>query len=367
VERLGPQGNTNLAAGLLAAFEQVRAGVPDGMRVRVVVFTDGQANEGVATDAAGLSRLVREGMGAASLSAFGYGDDADQDLLRGLSDTGRGNYAYVATPEDALTAFAQELGGLLSTHAQRIEVRVAARDGAVLTAVVSDVEARGTGEVVTLRVPELLAEEVRHLVLGLRLAPRAVALDAPVAVADVELSYERLEGGRLVTDRAASKAAVRFVAPAEAQAAPAPDLDAIVAVAELIRAQIAAEEAAARGDYAVSHDVLRRFAVDAGARGHAAVAATAGRLAGALRDADAEGRSRAYRTSVRKGAARGASSKLDRAAEDDLRAMGRAAKTSAQERMERSFGAPAEGTRPVPGPTPPAGAGRLDRRRSRRW
>ena len=109
----------------------------------------------------------------ATLSAFGYGDDADQELLRDLSTKGKGNYAYVQGPEDALTAFARELGGLLSTYAQAIEVRVTPREGVELTDVVSDVDAREEGGSVVLRVPDLLADEVRNLVLGVRLRPAA--------------------------------------------------------------------------------------------------------------------------------------------------------------------------------------------------
>ena len=106
-------------------------------------------------------------------------------------------------PEDALTAFARELGGLLSTYAQAIEVRVTPAEGVELTDVVSDVDAREEGGSVVLRVPDLLADEVRNLVLGVRLAPRPVPLDAPVAVADVQVAFERLDGGRVVRERSA--------------------------------------------------------------------------------------------------------------------------------------------------------------------
>jgi Ca-activated chloride channel family protein len=380
VGRLAADANTNLAGGMLAGLEHANAAaVPAGMRVRVILFTDGQANAGVATEGAALVRLLRERLGAASLSAFGYGEDADQDLLRQLSDAGRGNYAYVGSPEDALTAFARELGGLLSTYAQAIEVRVTPREGALLTDVLSDVDAREQGGSVSLRVPDLLAGEVRHLVLGLRLAPRAVPLDAPVAVADVEVTFERLDGGRIVREQLACKATVRFVAPAEAQPAPTPEVDAVVAVAQLVRAQIEAEEAARRGDYGQAGQVMVLFQHAVVARGHDAVGAAAGRIADGLRDEAAFGRTRAYRSSMRKGSTRGASSKLDDAAEADLRAMGRGQGTAAQARMEDAFGAapgrpPRTASPHAPGTpgTPQAlraapSSGRLDRKRSRRW
>lgn len=362
VGRLRPLHDTNLGGGILAGLDHARVTrLPPGMRARVVVFTDGLANEGPAKTADELRALVAANLGEATLSAFGYGDDADQDLLRDLSTVGKGNYAYVRSPEDALTAFARELGGLLSTHAQRIEVRVTAEEGLTLADVVSDVDAREEGGGLVVRIPDLLADEVRHLVLGVRLAPRPLPLDAPVSVARVEVSYERLDGGHVVKERASCRATARFVSAAEAQAAPTSSLDAIVAVAELVRAQIDAEEAAREGRYADARQVMVLFQEAVVARGHGAVAAAAGKLADAVSDGDEFARKSAYRSSMRKGSSRDVSSAYDPGAEEDLRAMGRGHGTAAQQRMQDAFGAsPGKGEAKT---TRPA----LTRKRSRRW
>ena len=124
VGRLEPRDQTNLGGGMLAGLDHAKvAKLPEGMRVRVILFTDGLANQGPATSHGELMALLEANLGQATLSAFGYGDDADQELLRDLSTKGKGNYAYVQGPEDALTAFARELGGLLSTYAQRSRSR----------------------------------------------------------------------------------------------------------------------------------------------------------------------------------------------------------------------------------------------------
>jgi Ca-activated chloride channel homolog len=361
--RLGPRQNTNLGGGLLAGLDHAKVTkLPEGMLVRVILFTDGRANAGPAKSAEELRRLLEANLGTATLSAFGYGDDADQELLRELSSIGKGNYAYVRSPEDALTAFARELGGLLSTYAQAIEVRVTPREGAELTEVVSDVDAREESGSAVIRVPDLLTDEVRHLVLGVRLAPRPVALDAPVTVADVEVSYERIEGGRLVKERLLCKATARFVAAAEAQTAPVPSLDAVVAIAQLVRAQIEAEEVARQGRYAEARDVMVLFQAAVVARGHDAVGAAAGKLADTVGTPDAYDRSRAYRSSMRKGSSRNVSSLYQADAEEDLKSMGRAGKTAAQDRMEAAFEA-----KPTPEKKDGAPRGGIARRRSRRW
>lgn len=117
VGRLEPRDQTNLGGGMLAGLDHAKvARLPDGMLVRVILFTDGLANQGPAKSHAELMQLLEANLGRATLSAFGYGDDADQELLRDLSTKGKGNYAYVQSPENAVTAFARELGGLLSTY-----------------------------------------------------------------------------------------------------------------------------------------------------------------------------------------------------------------------------------------------------------
>jgi Ca-activated chloride channel family protein len=358
--RVEANGNTNMGGGLLAGLDHARVTrLPAGMPVRVILFTDGLANAGPAKAAGELKSLLAANLGEATVSAFGYGDDADQDLLRELSTLGKGNYAYVRTPEEALTAFARELGGLLSTHAQEIELRVAPMPGLLLTDVVSDVDAVGDGDGAVIRIPELLADEVRHLVLGVRLAARPVALDAPVAVAEVEATFERLESGRLVRETSTSRVMARFVAAADVQLAPDPELDRAVAIAQLIRVQIEAEEAARQGNFAAARGVMTLFQTAIVARGHDDVASAAGRLAATVGDERSFQGSKGYRSSLRKGSTRSVASTYDAAAEGDLRAMGRGQSTESQQRMERSFGK----NHDQQGST----ARRLDRKRSRRW
>jgi Ca-activated chloride channel family protein len=362
VERVQARSNTNLGGGLLAGLDHARvARLPEGMPVRVILFTDGLANAGPAKRPEELRALLEANRGETTVSAFGYGDDADQELLRELSDLGRGNYAYVRGPEDALTAFARELGGLLSTCAQRITINVKPQLGLAITDVVSDVDATGTEEGVALQVPELLADEVRHVVLAVMLAPRPVPLDAPAAVADVEVSYQRVEGGRVADATDACKVLARFVALGEEQRAPDPELDRAVAIAELVRVQIEAEEVAREGRYEAARDVTTLFQSALVTRGHDAVAAAAGKLAGAVGDAAAFERSRAYRSSLRKGATRSVASTYELGADADLRAMGRGGETEAQRRMERAFSA---GARSPSGAPPTPG---IHQRRSRRW
>ncbi len=364
VGRLEPQDQTNLGGGMLAGLDHAKvARLPEGMLVRVILFTDGLANQGPAKTHAELMRLLEENLGPATLSAFGYGDDADQELLRDLSTKGKGNYAYVQSPEDALTAFGRELGGLLSTYAQNIAIEVRPRPGFVLTDVVSDVDATEERGAVKIRIPDVLADEVRSVVLEGRLDARQAPGGDAETVADVRVAYETFERGRPVRGGETVEARIRFVTPAEAQGKPTPSVDAVVAVAQLVRAQIDAEEAARRGEYEEARQVMVLFQEAVSVRGHRAVASAAEKIADRVGDADAYRGSGAYRSSMRKGSSRGVVTLYQREALDDLRSMGQAPTPAAQDRLADAFGArPEQARRRVS-----KSGGGLGRKRSKRW
>ena len=131
VARLRSGSNTNFAGGLIEGAAAIGARpLPQFMRARVLALTDGLANAGPATKAEELRALVRERFDGVTLSAFGYGDDCDQTLLGDLAEAGGGSFAYIDSDDAVLTAFARELGGLTSTYAADVRVRVLPLAGA---------------------------------------------------------------------------------------------------------------------------------------------------------------------------------------------------------------------------------------------
>jgi Ca-activated chloride channel family protein len=124
IRRLRAGSSTNLSGGLLEGLRRAQAASGAGVRARVVLLTDGMANEGVATTRETLVPLVREHAGGVAVSAFGYGDDCDQVLLGEMAEAGGGGYAYVRNDDVVLGAFARELGGLLATYAADVRVKV---------------------------------------------------------------------------------------------------------------------------------------------------------------------------------------------------------------------------------------------------
>lgn len=251
-------GGTNFSGGMLEALAHAnKTDLPQKVLIRVIMFTDGQANEGIATTREQLLPLLEANIGKATLSAFGYGEGADQDLLADLAKKGNGNYAFVKNPDDALSAFARELGGLLSSYAQNIKVDLTPHAGHKIVEVVSDVDSQEVGDHVVVKLPDILSEEIRHLVFAVKVAKQPNAFPRPTSVVDVKITYECLDGKGKKTEHVEElKGKLRFVKPGEEDQSPIKDVMDIVGTAILVQKQIEAEVLAKQGSYAAAQGVM---------------------------------------------------------------------------------------------------------------
>ncbi len=311
INGLRVMGGTNFAGGMLKTVELMRGlDLPADVLHRVVMLTDGQANEGVATKPEDIIRVLKANCGRVTASAFGFGDGVSQDFLTDFAKAGKGNYAYIDEPDAALTAFGNELGGLLSTHATDLTVEVTGLANHAVEKVVSDVsfDVEQIGNVYTLRVPDILTEETRHLVLGIKLGEQKQAFPRPVNAFDVKLAYDVIDSdGKKTRETTETKAKVTFVKPGDEQTKPDPDLDEIVGLAQLVRAQMEAETKAKKGDYAAAAAVMEGVAQNMAARGHQKLNQGARVIRRCVATPDQYLASEAYRGTYRLGATRGTS------------------------------------------------------------
>jgi hypothetical protein len=300
---------TNIADALLKGLELGnKLDLPGDVIVRVVLFTDGQANRGPATDMAGLVRLLEANLGSCTASAFGYGADADQNLLGELAKKGSGNYAFVQNPDDALTAFGKELGGLLSTYATNLLLNVTAAGEHEITEVVSDVdsEEEKIGQGVRIKIPDILAEEVRHIVLGVKLkAQKGNGGPRAVNVFNVKAGWDILDANSKKERKGEeAKAKAQFVKEGEESKEPNADLAKIVSLAQVVRAQLEAEELAKKGNFQGAVQRMQVAAKNLSHGGHAQAAYLADQVSQRLGSAQAYHDNGGYLRSVTTGGTR---------------------------------------------------------------
>jgi len=129
IERLVPDGSTNLHAGLLLGFSEVARHHSPDVTNRVILLTDGIANRGVTDPERIASDALRFNRQGIDLSTIGVGVDLNRGLLANLAETGRGLFHFVADEEDIGKVFEREIQSLFGAVARRVELRVSPGPG----------------------------------------------------------------------------------------------------------------------------------------------------------------------------------------------------------------------------------------------
>lgn len=122
LSRIHSGTGTNISAGLDLALSQL-AHHQDPERVqRVLLLSDGLANEGDISRPGLMRRARRAASLGAVLTAMGIGDDFDQPLMTALAEAGTGNFYYLAKLEVLPTFFDAELHAASRTVASNLAV-----------------------------------------------------------------------------------------------------------------------------------------------------------------------------------------------------------------------------------------------------
>ncbi len=242
IARIHSRGGTDLHSGWVEGGVQVSSHLETGRLNRVILFTDGQANQGetridaIASDVHGLaSRGV-------STSTLGIGADYNEDLLEAMARSGDGNYYFIESPGQLPSLFAAELRGLLATLGRTVSLGLEPGPGVEILEVYTELERNSYGR---LLLPNLLAGAAPlEVVVRLRVP---AGFDTARSVCKVRLAWDNPKGGERQTLR--EKLRLPLLSPVEVDALPE-DADTATAVALLraAREKRRAVEALGRGD-----------------------------------------------------------------------------------------------------------------------
>ncbi len=124
IDELFAGSNTNLSGGLEEGYAQAKKGKKKNYLSRVILLSDGLANEGI-TDLEKLASLARNRQKKGVFTtAMGVGADYDDQLLTLIATGGAGNYYYIDRPQAVPTIFAKELSGIVNVAASGINVEL---------------------------------------------------------------------------------------------------------------------------------------------------------------------------------------------------------------------------------------------------
>lgn len=333
IDRLRADGGTDLCGGVLEALRCIDSlDLGPQYIKRAIMFTDGEPTSGI-VDHKQILKLMTDQLGTASVSAFGYGQvgatsfhgmgvsGCDPTFMNEIAQAGKGNYAYIQNSDAALTAFGRELGGLVSTYAQDIKVFVDPQSGHQITKTVTDIKTKvdALGEV-TFEVPEILSEETRNFVFDTSISSQHKAFPRLFTIFNIKVTYSTLnEKGERETKSLETKAKIRFVETGEEDKEIVPELNEIVSLAQVVRAQLEAEEKAKAGDFAAARNIMKTAGTTVRTRGLSHTARLADSVASRFDDAAVYASSGGYLRSVSAGATRSyGTTSMDASAAADL-------------------------------------------------
>lgn len=198
---LSPRGSTNLTGGMMKGVSEVarsldRLDSDDNVVSRVLLLSDGLANQGV-TNPREIANLVREAKAnGVRISTLGLGRDYDEDLMQLIAENGGGHYYYIENPQQIGRIFQEELRTLFQTVARDAKIRLETSKDVDGVEIVSfgDRALVSGGEV---DLGDFYSEEERTLVL--RIDPDDDAFDqrGTVDLGDISFSYLDVESGKV--------------------------------------------------------------------------------------------------------------------------------------------------------------------------
>ena len=258
-------GCTNLSGGWLEGCKHVGSAKARELVNRVLLLTDGQANEGV-TDPKVLTKTAKEKAAEGIITTtLGFGTNFNEDLLISMATAGEGHFYFIQSPDDAANVFAIELEGLASVAAQNLRVTLKPAAGVSFGSVLNRYPTTSSGGATEITLGDVYGVEDKQLVMELNLSAQAKLGEAPVAL--LSYSYDTVEDGSIKQFSGELPITVQIASEQDAAAVP---LNFAVALRanQLRIAQVKEEaiELADKGDYVTAairlRQVIASFSMD---------------------------------------------------------------------------------------------------------
>ena len=248
---VAPRGGTDLAAGWLRGCEQVAEFlVAEGVN-RVLLLTDGLANQGIVDRELLAQHAAALRSRGVSSSTLGVGADFDERLLRDVAHEGGGNFYFISSPGEIVACLTSELVEALEVTVRHAAVELQLGEGIeaeVLHRYRSEADSpRGS---VRVMLGDLASGQQLSMLVAVRFPPCSVGGDARLGV--------RLTGDGAGAQLAPSELVWRYDTHA-ANDAQSRDVEVSRAVAKIYAARARAEatEANRAGDMRRAERVIR--------------------------------------------------------------------------------------------------------------
>jgi Ca-activated chloride channel homolog len=189
VEGIQPRGWTNLGGGMVEGFRQAARFAGHNYVNRVVLLSDGLANQGI-TDPRELGKIARrQRERSISLTTMGVGLEYNENLMTSLADQGGGNYYFIESARNLASILRREFDMMGCVVAQNGVIDLTLGRGVRVLDVVG-ADFTGHDGRVSIPVGDLYAGERRDLTVELEVPEGTGRL----MVASGTLRFDRVHG-----------------------------------------------------------------------------------------------------------------------------------------------------------------------------
>ncbi len=180
VENITDRGGTFLSGGFERARDELLRASSTKALNRVILISDGQANEGV-TATSQLSRMARQALAdGVHLTTIGVGLDFNENLMTAMAEHGGGHYYFIEDSSSMASIFSRELKTLVNTIARESTVTFRLAEGVRLLDLYGYTYEQ-QGDAITVHIPDIYAGQQRKIICRLQVpAGRVGAVDLGV-------------------------------------------------------------------------------------------------------------------------------------------------------------------------------------------
>ncbi|MFN8530252.1 MAG: VWA domain-containing protein [Anaerolineae bacterium] len=190
IAKIRSGSSTNLSGGWLQGCGLVEANQAEGQINRVLLLSDGLANVGV-TDPDRLAAMARAKRDqGVTTTTMGVGMGFNEDLMRAMSNEGGGAFYFIDNPDQAAHIFREELRDLLNVVGQNLTITLTTSGEVKWVSQFNSYPTNQHGRVVSFRMGDLFAEEVKMLLLELHIP--ALETMGKIEVARLQFDYDEL-------------------------------------------------------------------------------------------------------------------------------------------------------------------------------
>ncbi len=255
IQAIRALGTTNLSGGWLQGCTLVAENLVEGQVNRVLLLTDGLANEGV-TDADRLATMANQKrVEGVTTTTMGVGLDFNEDLLTRLATEGGGAFYFIDNPDQAPQIFTSELQDLMNVVGQNLTITLTLQPEVNMVRQLNAYPAAIKGREITFRLGDLYADELKTMVL--ELAIPAMGELGRFQVGELRFDYDELGGEHVSHQTLKLPILVNTVDDADFEGQ-APNAE-VVKSALMLRAARAREEAiqyADKGEFQRASEIL---------------------------------------------------------------------------------------------------------------